>query len=267
MRFLLVAISLMLISCDLSTKKSEVNSQAMVISKDIDTLKVPNIFVVKTIFYSKDSLPISGDLYEVNSKKPIVLLCHQAGYSRGEYKDIARKLCNYGFSSFAIDQRSGGEVNGITNQTAAKAKEKGLPTNYLDAKQDIEAAIDYLYEMNGGQQIILVGSSYSATLALLIGTHSEKVKVVAAFSPGEYLKTINVQNSIKNISKPVFVSSSKKEAVALEELVSLIDEKNLTHFIPTNDGIHGAKALWDSTDGNEGYWNAFLKFLLKTKSN
>jgi predicted alpha/beta-fold hydrolase len=267
MRFLLLAIILILISCDLSNKKSKIKSQAMVISKDVDTLKIPNIFVVKTIFYSKDSLPISGDIYEVNNKKPIMLLCHQAGYSRGEYKDIARKLCNYGFSSMAIDQRSGGKVNGVLNQTTVAAKTRNLPTDYLDARQDIEAAINYLYEMNGGQKIILVGSSYSATLALLVGSTSDKVKAVAAFSPGEYFKTINVQNSIKDISKLVFVTSSKNEAEALEELVSSIDNENLTHFIPANDGIHGAKVLWNSTDGNEEYWNAFLKFLLKTKSN
>ena len=121
--------------------------------------------------------------------------------------------------------------------------------------------------MNGGQQIILVGSSYSATLALLIGNTSDKVKAVAAFSPGEYFKTINVQNSIKNSSKPVFVTSSKKESEALIKLVSEINAESVTQFIPSNDGIHGAKALWNSTDGNEAYWNAFLKYLLKVNSN
>lgn len=267
MRFLLIAICLILISCDSSNKKSEIKSQTLAISKELDTLKVPNIYVVKTIFYSKDSLPISGDIYEVNNKKPTILLCHQAGYSRGEYNDIARKLCNYGFSSLAIDQRSGGEVNGVLNQTTAAAKARNLPTDYLDARQDIEAGIDYLYAMNGNQPIILIGSSYSATLALLIGNTSKKVKAIAAFSPGEYFKTINVQNTIKNISKPVFVTSSKKESEALTKLISEINAENLTHFIPSNDGIHGAKALWDSTEGNAAYWNAFLKYLLKVNSN
>ena len=191
------------------------------------------------------------------------MLCHQAGYSRGEYKDTAVKLMELGFSCIAIDQRSGKETNGIVNETALAAKRHNLPTTYLDAKQDIEAAIDYMYEMNGHQPIILVGSSYSASLALLIGNTSTKIKSIASFSPGEYFRSINIQSEIQSISKPVFVTSSKKESRALEELVSLIDTSYVTHFMPDVSGIHGSRALWSSTEGNEAYWDALSNFLKK----
>jgi predicted alpha/beta hydrolase len=260
MRFFILIISFILISCNSNSEKKEIESKN--ISKNLKQ-ELPNIYVVKTIFFSKDSLPISADIYEVDNKKPTVLLCHQAGYSRGEYNETAMKLCNYGFSSIAIDQRSGGEVNGVINKTTLAAKNRNLATNYLDAKSDIEAAINYMYEMNGGKPIILVGSSYSATLALIIGNNSEKVKAIVAFSPGEYFETIDVKNTIKNISKPVFVTSSKKESVALKELVSLINVNYVTHYTPDELGVHGSKALWKSTEGNEGYWNSLLKFLLK----
>tara|TARA_R110001583_G_C5613755_1_gene405559 strand:- start:1014 stop:1175 length:162 start_codon:yes stop_codon:yes gene_type:complete len=39
-----------------------------------------------------------------------------------------------------------------------------------------------------------------------------KIKAVAAFSPREYFKTIDVQNSNKNTSKLVFATSFKNEA-------------------------------------------------------
>lgn len=255
--FIMISCCLFFISCNTSAEKKEVNIV------EINEQTAPNIFVVKTIIYSKDSLPISADIYEVNEKKPTMLLCHQAGYSRGEYKETALELCELGFSSMAIDQRSGKEINGVVNETALKAISKNLPNEYLDAKQDIEAAIDYLYELNGHQQIILVGSSYSATLALLIGNKSDKVKAIAAFSPGEYFKGMNIKESIKNITKPTFVTSSKKETAALEELVILMNKNVLTHYKPTFEGIHGSKALWKSTEGNEDYWLVFKTFLQK----
>tara|TARA_R110001583_G_scaffold142294_1_gene294570 strand:- start:11965 stop:12738 length:774 start_codon:yes stop_codon:yes gene_type:complete len=234
MRYFSIIISLLLISCNFSSEKKGVK---LVTSTSISEQEIPNIYSVKTIIYSKDSLPITVAIYEVNNKKPTILLCHQAGFSSGEYKETVLKLMELGFSCIAIDQRSGKEVNGVVNETALAAKERNLPTSYLDAKQDIEAAIDYIYELNGHQPILLVGSSYSASLSLLIGNTSKKVKAIAAFSPGEYFEGINIKESIKSINKPVFVTSSQKETEALITLVSLIDKQYLTHFKPNVVGI------------------------------
>ncbi len=259
MRTIILILGLLLISCNYKEEKKEIKSEIITAEKQ----EVQNTYIVKTIIYSKDSLPIIADIYEVNGKKPTVLLCHQAGFSRGEYKDTALKLLNLGLSCVAIDQRSGKEANGVLNETALGAKERNLPTGYLDAKQDIEAAIEYIFEMNGHQPIFLVGSSYSATLALLIANESEKIKAVAAFSPGEYFDGMDIKNAIKNISKPVFVTSSRKETTALVELVSLMDSAYVEHYKPTVDGIHGSKALWTSTIGHEAYWKSFSNFLQK----
>jgi pimeloyl-ACP methyl ester carboxylesterase len=220
----------------------------------------PNIYVVKTTFPSKDGLLISADLYEVNGKNPTVLLCHQAGFSRGEYKNTAIKLNKLGYSCLAIDQRSGKIANEIKNETAQRAKDKGLPTTYLDARQDIEAAIDYLYEMNGNQQVLLVGSSYSASLVLLIGKNNEKVKSIAAFSPGEYLKGISMKDNMQGFLKPIFVTSSQNEIEQVKKL-EITAKPVYYHFQPNFEGIHGSRALWESTVGNAKYWKDFERFL------
>ena len=216
----------------------------------------------KTIeFSSKDGLTITADVYTIKEKQVSILLCHQAGFSRGEYKDSALQLNALGYSVMAIDQRSGNSANDIINETAKLAKSKKLPTTYLDARQDIEAAIDYIYTNNGNKPILLVGSSYSASLALLIGNTNAKVNRVAAFSPGEYFKGMNIQNTIKEFDKPVFVTASNSETPALVTLVSKIDDKYLYHYKPEEKGIHGSRALWNTTDGSEGYWVAFKAFL------
>ncbi len=218
--------------------------------------------VSKTItFESKDGLTITADLYQIEHDKGFIVLCHQAGYSRGEYLETAKKLNELGFSCMAIDQRSGSSANNITNETAKLAKKKGLSTDYLDAKQDIEAAIDYAAQLNNGQQVFLVGSSYSASLVLLIATNNDKVKAVASFSPGEYLTGVNLATSIADISIPIFVTSSKGEIGQTAGVIKNINAGKVTHFKPEVTGIHGSRALWSSTDGNETYWNAFTDFL------
>lgn len=215
----------------------------------------------KIEFPSLDGLLITADLYEVENPKLTILLCHQAGYSRGEYINTALQLNALGYSCMAIDQRSGNSVNDISNQTNARANAKGFDTRYLDAHQDIEAAIGYLYSRNKNQPIVIIGSSYSATLVLLEGKENKKVKAVAAFSPGEYFEMINVNGTITGYQKPVYVTASNSETPNLTKLVSGISSEYLTHYKPSEKGIHGSRALWKTTDGVNGYWISFKEFL------
>lgn len=217
----------------------------------------------KINFNSKDGLKITADLYEVDKANGFILLCHRSHCNRAEYRETAPRLNELGFSCLAIDQRSGMKVFGETNETKNRAKTKGLPTGYLDAKPDIEAAIDYAYELNGKNKILLFGSSYSASLALLVSTQTDKVKATIAYSPGEYLKGINLANEIMEIDKPTYVTSPKTEIKQITDVTKNVNPKFVTHFIPTVDGFHGSKTLWKSVSGHEVYWTSLEKFLKK----
>lgn len=219
--------------------------------------------VIHVKFPSLDSLLISADIYENNDSTLYLLFCHQAGYSKGEYINSAILLSQMGYCGMAVDLRSGGSVNNIPNETNLLAVSKGLSTEYNDSRQDIEASINYLYECNGGKPIILVGSSYSASLCLLLGKNNPKVKAVIAFSPGEYLENVNVAEELEGFDKPVFVTSSKMEIQQTSKIVFNIPFELVHHFKPTLEGIHGASALWKSTIGYKEYWNALFEFLSK----
>ena len=218
--------------------------------------------VYKTVkFKSLDDLEITADYYKVANAKGLILLCHRSHSNRAEYREIAPKLNKLGFSCFAIDQRSGMNVFTEINQTSSLAKAKGLATGYLDAKQDIESAIEYCFKENGNKQIILCGSSYSASLALIIAQKSNKVKAVLAFSPGEYLKGIVLKDEIKNIKTPIFVTCTKKEIAKIEHLFEFVSPNSVSFFKAKVDGFHGAKTLWQSVNGFEQYWLALNNFL------
>ena len=217
----------------------------------------------KLTFKSKDGLLITADYYKIINHKGLIVLCHRSHSNRAEYRETAPKFNKLGYSCLAIDQRSGMKVFGETNETKNRAKEQGLPTGYLDAKPDIESAIEYAYKLNENNPIILFGSSYSASLALLVASNSDKVKSVIAFSPGEYLKKINLAKEIKNISIPIFATSAQKEIKQVSEVLKLIDKKYITHFKPKVEGFHGSKALWKVVNGYETFWKSLEEFLKK----
>ena len=216
---------------------------------------------VKTIeFPSGDSSMITADHFHVNNSKPIIVLCHQAGYSRGEYLEIADSLNRLGFNCLAIDQRSGGSVNGVNNETRTRAIAAGLAISFTDAKQDIVAAISWA-KAYYGKNVILWGSSYSAAHSLVISNENADVEQVLVFSPGEFLAGTNVEASVTGLNKPAFLTSSKTEATDVTDFYNVITSTDKVQFIPTGSGVHGAKALWSSQSDQAEYWVAVKAFL------
>ncbi len=215
-------------------------------------------------FLSKDKLEITADVYSTGDEtNPWILLCHQARWSRGEYKDIAPKLNALGFNCLATDQRSGKEINDVQNETAARARAKGLGTEYLDAAQDIESAIEWLNENKKPSKLIMWGSSYSSTLAFVMGAKYQKeLAAVMSFAPGDYftIEEKSIADYASEIKCPVFITSAKKEEAQWQGIYKAIKSEK-SFYLPKTEGRHGASALWESTEGHEGYWTAVTEFL------
>ena len=223
-------------------------------------------------FKSLDGLKITADLYVVdkNYSKPFILLFHQAGWSRGEYKEIAPKLNKLGFNVMAVDLRSGGEINGVVNQTHQEALFEEKSTSYLDSIQDIEASINYAKENYAKGKLIILGSSYSASLVIYVASKSSNlIDGVVAFSPGEYFKKYGksnsfIKNSAKNLKVPIFIASANKEYKIWENIYKSIESKK-SFFIPKSGGVHGSRNLWSRFKTSKQYWSAVEKFLKEYK--
>jgi dienelactone hydrolase len=212
-------------------------------------------------FSAEDGVTVTADHYVVSTQKPYLILLHQAGFSRGEYRETAPKLANLGFNCLAVDLRSGSEVNFIKNQTALDAKAKGLPTEYIDASADIVAALEFVASRSS-KPIILVGSSYSASLALVEATENFKIKAVVAFSPGEYFgEQLNVKQSTQNLYIPVLALSTRLEYDDMKKMLDHLNAKHLQLFRPSQgEGVHGSRALWERNQTSEEYWLALTQF-------
>ena len=205
-------------------------------------------------FDSLDGLKVTADVYKQSDdkSKPFIVLCHQAGWSRGEYREIAPKLNKLGFNCMAIDQRSGGTVNKVANETAARAKKAGKAVDYVAAEQDIIAAAKYAKENFASGKLILWGSSYSAALVLHIaGENPDLMDGTLSFAPGEYFKNQGkpadwIESAAKKIKCPVFITSAKAEFTNWEKIYAAVTADGKAKFVPSTKGNHGSRALWTS---------------------
>ena len=220
-------------------------------------------------FKSLDGLPVTAELYapHVDKQTPFIVLCHQAGWSRGEYREIAPKLNELGFNCVAIDQRSGQGVNGIANETAKKAAADSKPQTFVDAEQDMVAAIKWARENQATGKVILWGSSYSSALALRIaGEQPDLVDGVLSFAPGEYFVRFGkpadwIASSAAKIKSPAFITSAKKEWDNWKRIYETIPGNDKVKFLPNSTGNQGSRALWEKFDDHDAYWKSVKEFL------
>ncbi len=220
-------------------------------------------------FNSEDGLLVVADTYIISLEPstPIILLFHQAGWSRGEYIDIAPKLNELGFNCIAVDLRSGGKINSVQNLTAKRAKASNLPTRYVDSLPDIIAALHFIRSQLPKNKVLLWGSSYSASLVLHVaGKYPELVNGVLAFAPGEYFSKQGkpktwIQDSATKINVPVFITSARNEKNNWIGIYGAIQSNKKSLFIPKTEGNHGSKALWEQFDDHNDYWDAVNLFL------
>lgn len=220
-------------------------------------------------FNSQDGVKITADTYYINDNpnSPVIVLFHQAGWSRGEYLEIAPKLNQLGFNCIAVDLRSGKSINNIDNLTAQHAKEIKKKTRYIDALPDIISSLRYINDQFPESSIIAWGSSYSAALVLHVaGSHPDLVDGTLSFAPGEYFSKQGksntwIQESASTITTPVFITSARNEEKNWSAIYNSIQSNKKTSFLPSTTGNHGSRALWSSFADSEDYWKAVISFL------
>jgi pimeloyl-ACP methyl ester carboxylesterase len=213
-------------------------------------------------FLAADSVEVTADFYRSErTTDPYILFFHQAGSCRGEYLEIAPKLRKLGYNCLAVDLRYGDSEGFLKNETALAAKSLGLNPQPVDSKADILAAINFAYNRIH-KPLILFGSSYSASLCLMIAAHEPKVEAVIAFSPGEFFEPgISVKNEIAGLSKPAFIASTRPEIPYVKELTQHLNSDQITLISPKKgNGVHGAKALWMTSESSDEYWLSLMLF-------
>jgi len=239
--------------------------QLIVLIATIGMTASPNRAQENVLLEAEDGLQVTADLYPAPFEAaPWIVATHQAGSSRGEYREIAPRLQKLGYHVLSLDQRSGRQFADIFNETAKRAVDAGLATNYVDALPDIIAGVTYVRSLTQAP-VLIWGSSYSAALALVIaGQEIGHVDGVLAFSPGEYLSGLGVAQAAASIEVPVFITSAASETDQWSAIYEAIAGSEKVAFQPEQGGVHGSSALIPDRNANaEDYWQAVEAFLSK----
>jgi dienelactone hydrolase len=212
-------------------------------------------------FRSSDRLEVTADFYRATaSGRPCVLLFHQSGSSRGEYRTIAPALAARGFSALAVDLRSGrrDRWNLVWNETARKAGtidaiERGdgekLQQIMAGAPKDEDAALSWLREQRGCGRVVVWGSSFSANHALdMARRFPDQIGGVIAFSPGEYdpANPEAMRAVAAEVKVPAWVVWGRREGEISEPVFKAL-RSGPRGARGSQTGFHGSSILFDDT--------------------
>lgn len=231
----------------------------LVLSLVLSSYKVVSMKTVT--FTSADGLTITADEYVISNDNPYILLFHEQGSSRGEFHTIARRLNNMNYNCLAVDLRNGGNNNYVSNETAKQCRESRCALGVKDIELDMIAAIEYAFSQSR-KPVILFGSGANGSLSLKIASENENIRAVVALSPGEYfLPNINIQDTIANLKKPIFITSSLSEFPFVSQLAAGVEEQYVTLFEPKlGEGGRGTGSLTVENQHNSEYWFAIMLF-------
>ena len=217
---------------------------------------------------AKDQVKVYGTYYGTGDKsKPIVLLFHMAGSNSSEYAPTAPRLVQLGFNALAIDQRSGGSAFGKTNETV---KALGRSAGFQQALPDLEAALAWVASSGHTGKVIVVGSSYSASLVFVLAAQNAgKIAGLAAFSPGEYFGGSTVKSAAAKLQNVRVFVSSASDSGEVSEARSIVEAVpgNAKSQLAAKRAPHGASSLRLDANGSgqAEVWGAFEQFLASVR--
>jgi pimeloyl-ACP methyl ester carboxylesterase len=194
-------------------------------------------------FASEDGAALSGDFYLAAPDAPAVVLVHRLFGDRSEFSPLVERLrrSQRRYSVLSFDLRG----HGASEEPAQKAKQKRGDTK-AELAGDVAAAIAQAIEKTGGRTrgVVLVGSSFGATLASMVCFDQPKVTALALISPGAAIRGLDLYRPYSEVRNlPTFIAGAEGDTVAKDPLDSLERMAQRATLKRYSGSRHGAQFL------------------------
>lgn len=176
-------------------------------------------------FTTEDGVYIAGVVREAGDTARWALLLHMMPATKESYAPLVEALAARGVSSLAIDFRGHGESTATTDGRTLDYTTFTHPEHQAKIK-DVEAAVAYLEQTYriGTAQLVLVGASIGANLALQYAAAHADVPGAVLLSPGLNYRDVATMPLIQSLSRDrhVYLASSTDDEIsgpAVEKLM------------------------------------------------
>ena len=198
-------------------------------------------------FTTADGVRIAGLVQESGDRKRWAALLHMMPATKESYAALMAALDSRGVSSLAIDFRGHGE--GTATDDGRTLDYRTFTHAEHQAKlQDVEAAVTYLEKTYGvgTRQIVFVGASIGANIAIQYAAAHADVPGVVALSPGLNYREIATMPLVQSLTRErhLFLMGSADDEIS-GPAVEKLAERSLaqTDVKQFTDAGHGTRML------------------------
>lgn len=192
------------------------------------------------ILKTSDGVEIVG-IYRNSGQEKIAVLLHMMPATKESWNKFSERLLFAGYASIAIDERGHGE-----STMKGKLDYRKFSDKEQQAKQfDVEAAIEFAKE-NGFEenQIIVIGASIGANLAIQTLVEHKNISTAVALSPGlDYHGVRTAQMMLKlHEGQKVILVASDDDSESFESIYALQKQNPEQTILIERSGIgHGTQ--------------------------
>lgn len=191
--------------------------------------------ITEVTLTTSDDIKITGTHYSAQGEnKPGVILLHMLSRSRKDMSDLAEILQESGYPVIAIDLRGHGESDLNWMEFS--------DSDFNSMVLDVEAAKDFLVEKGIGEtNVIIIGGSVGANVALNYAAEDEDIRGIVLLSPGLEYRGVKTEDAMVAYGqRPVLIVASEGDTYSAEssqKLYSLAGERSEIKIYPSS--AHG----------------------------
>jgi alpha-beta hydrolase superfamily lysophospholipase len=192
----------------------------------------------RIVFTTKDGVEIVGSYIEATGNKVAILL-HMMPADRTSWSAFASELNKRGYATLAIDERGHGDSTMGGTLMYARFTDEEQQAKILD----VDAVIEFLVgEGYGKGNIIVVGASIGANLAIQTLARHHEIPLAIALSPGVDYHGVLALTFLRELhdKQKVVLVSSEDDRYSFESVKKLNEQDPVHTILITRSNIgHG----------------------------
>lgn len=173
------------------------------------------------IFRTQDGVRIAGACVDADHPRAAAVLLHMMPATKESWSAFASRLSGLGIASLAIDLRGHGDsTQGPEGRLDYKLFDDAA---HQSARQDVDAALEFLRGRYPGSPLLAVGASIGANLALRAMADHADVAAVLALSPGLAYHGVATEDAVRRFrpGQRALLAASREDEYAAASVDAL----------------------------------------------
>jgi pimeloyl-ACP methyl ester carboxylesterase len=188
------------------------------------------------VFETSDGFTLHADLFRApDARAPVAILLHQFNADRRGWGPLVPALSEAGFTVLALDQRGQGESKAQrTDGGSQRLDVRALASQDRAAVGpivragvgDVKAALAFLAARGvATERVVLVGSSYGCSVALLAAAELPAVRGLALLSPGAAYFGVEVTEPAARFAGTLAMFAAEDDAASAESVRRFVQRR------------------------------------------